>query len=237
MNKIGKNSIVITGTSRGLGFGLANYFLDKGFIVAGCSRGPSTILHNNYVHHPLDLSDENAVREWARNVKHEIGFINTLVCNAGLVKLGSVTGATSLNEFKLFLDSILISTFLTCREFSKIMMLQKYGRIINISSIMTELHAEGTCAYGSAKSAVTEFTRVLARELIQFNITCNVISPSLINTSSSKTFGEKWEGNMLEMQSIKRAIEPNELAHIIEFFFSEKSSCLTGQNLNTCIIG
>lgn len=235
MQSAAKNTI-ITGTSRGLGFDVANYFLRHGYVVAGCSRGASTIQHKNYIHHSLDLTDEKSVRLWARNLKSEMGFISTLVCNAGLVKLGSVTGATSLDEFKSFIDSNLIATFLTCREFSKIMMLQRYGRIINITSIMTELHAEGTCSYSSTKAAVAEFTKVLAKELIQFNITCNIISPSLIKTESSDEFGKKWESNMLEMQSIKRAVNPNELAHMIEFFSSEKSSCLTGQTLSTCLI-
>ena len=231
------NSIVITGTSRGLGYELAKHFLNKGYLVSGCSRGDPTINHQNYTHFSLDLSDETSVRKWSRAVKEKIGFIGTLVCNAGLVELGAVTGATSFKDFKSFHNSIMMSTFLTCREFSKTMMLQKYGRIINISSIMTEIHAEGTCAYASAKSAVNEFSRILAKELIPFNITCNIISPSLINTRSSKAFGDEWKDNMLGLQSIKKAIDPYEIAHIIEFFSSPQSANITGQNLNTCFIG
>lgn len=228
--------VVVTGASRGIGFSIANFFLRKGFLVVGCSRGQSTIKHENYTHFEVDVCNEIAVKCWARDVKKKLGRVDVLVCNVGLVSLGAVTGATSLDSFKLFIDSILDSTFLVCREFSKLMMIQRYGRIINIGSIMSEIHAPGTCAYAPAKAAVIEFTKVLAREVAEYGVTCNVVSPSMVRTDSNAVFGDKWENSMLQMQTIKRPIEASELCHVIEFFASPMSSIVTGQIIHTCFV-
>ena len=162
--------------------------------------------------------------------------MDILVCNVGLVNLGSVVGATSLKEFKNFVDTILVGTFLVCREFSKLMTLRRYGRIINITSIQTELHTSGTCAYSSSKKAVVEFTKVLAKEVAPYGVTCNVVSPSLVNTDAANLFGEKWAESILNLQTIRRKIEPDELCNIIEFFGRPESSILTGQVLHTCYV-
>jgi len=228
--------IVISGTSRGIGYAAANYFLARDFSVIGCSRGQPLIKHSKYSHYQVDTSKEEEVRRWAREVKKKFGRIDIIVCNVGLVNLGSVVGATSLMEFKGFIDAILISTFLVCREFAKIMTLQGYGRIINITSIHSELHTPGTCAYSSAKMAVVEFTKVLAKEVARYGVTCNIVSPSLVNTQSASAFGEEWAKNILSAQTIQRKIEPDELCSIIEFFAKPESSLLTGQILHTCYV-
>jgi 3-oxoacyl-[acyl-carrier protein] reductase len=229
--------MVITGTSRGIGRGMADHFARAGYIVEGCSRGDST-LHElpGYHHSTVDVCDEVQVRAWTRDVKRRRERVDVLVSNVGLVKLGAVTGMASLEMFRSFVDGILIGTFLVCREFSKIMALQRHGRIVNVTSIMTELHAPGTSAYASAKSGVVEFTKVLARELVDAGITCNVVSPSLVRTESSEAFGEEWKKNMLAMQTIKRPIEIAELCNIVKFFAAEESGCITGQVVHTCLV-
>ena len=231
-----KMVLVVTGSSRGIGHETAQYFLERDYLVVGCSRGVATIVHPNYKHYQVDVCDEHSVRSWTREVKKDFGRIDILVCNVGLVRIGSLTGVTSLHNFRAFVDSILISTFLVCREFSKQMVLQKFGRIINITSIMSELHAPGTCAYASAKMAVVEFTKVLAREVADYGVTCNLVSPSMVLTDSNAVFGESWKEAMLDMQTIKRPIEASELCHLIEFFASPKSSIVTGQILHTCFV-
>jgi 3-oxoacyl-[acyl-carrier protein] reductase len=230
------NIIVVTGSSRGLGLVVSKHFLNIGYIVIGCSRSPGVIDHERYRHYEVNLCDESQVRSWVRLVKNDFGRVDIVVNNVGLVKLGTLTGGTSLEMFKQFIDSILVSTFLVCREFSKMMVMQKYGRLINITSIMSELHAPGTCAYASAKKAVVEFSKILATEVVNYGVTCNVISPSLIRTNASLVFGEEWERNMLAMQTLKIPIDPEQICHLIEFFASPRSDIVTGQVLHTCLV-
>ena len=230
------HTIVVTGSSRGMGKAISEYFLKTGNIVIGCSRSPGVITHANYRHYLVDVCEENQVRAWVRQVKKDYARVDVVVNNVGLVQLGALTGGTSLEMFKQFIDSILVSTFLVCREFSKLMVMQKFGRLINITSIMTELHAPGTCAYASAKKAVVEFSKILATEVVDYGVTCNVISPSLINTEASSVFGEEWERNMLAMQTLKIPIKPEQICHLIEFFSSPKSDIVTGQVLHTCLV-
>ena len=228
--------IVITCTSRCLGTSIANYFLNLDYEVIGCSRGEGVIDHPNYHHYLVDVCDESQVKLWVRKIKREFGHIDIVVNNVGLVKLGGLTGATSLEIFRQFVDTILVSTFLVCREFSKIMVVQRYGRLINITSIMSELHAPGTCGYATAKKAVVEFSKILATEVVDYGVTCNVISPSLISTDASSAFGEEWKRNMLAKQTLHTPINPEQICHLIEFFASPKSDIVTGQVLHTCLV-
>lgn len=230
--------VVITGTSRGVGRGLAEHFANAGDVVAGCSRGASTLNDlPGYRHWSVNVSNEHSVRSWAREVKHvyERGP-DVLICNAGIVKLGALTGLMTFADFQESVNVTLAGTFLACREFCKQMTLQRSGRIINITSIMTELHEPGTAAYASAKAGVVEFTKVLATELATSGITCNVLSPSVITGESSSAFGEDWMQRMLAMQTLKRPISIDDIYHIVEFLASSQASCITGQVIHTCLV-
>jgi 3-oxoacyl-[acyl-carrier protein] reductase len=229
--------MAITGTSRGVGRGMAEYFARAGYAVEGCSRGETTLAElPNYHHTSLDVTGEAQVRDWARAVKRRRGRVDVVVCNVGLVKLGALAGMTSLEAYRAFVDAIQVGTFLVCREFSKIMALQRSGRIVNVTSIMTELHAPGTVGYASAKAAVVELTKVLARELADSGVTCNVVSPSVVTTESSSAFGEEWMTNMLAMQTIKRPIDVAELCNVVAFFAAPESKSVTGQVVHTCLV-
>lgn len=229
--------MVITGTSRGLGRGMAEHFARAGYLVEGCSRGESTLQAlPGYQHSTVDVTDEAQVRAWARAVKRRHGRIDVVVSNVGLVKLGALTGMLTLDAFRAFVDGILVAAFLVSREFSKLMALQRHGRIVNVTSIMTELHAPGTVAYASAKSGVVQMTKVLARELADSGVTCNVVSPALVATESSDAFGEEWKQNMLAMQTLRRPVEIAEICAIVAFFASPEAGCVTGQVLHTCLV-
>jgi 3-oxoacyl-[acyl-carrier protein] reductase len=228
--------MVITGTSKGLGKGIAIHYLGQGFLVAGCSRGEATIEHENYFHSCVDIGDEGQVQRWVKAVKKLFKRIDVLVCNAGVLNSFSHLALTPGSLLKSFLNTNVSGTFYVCREVSKIMLLQRHGSIITISSIMTNLHEPGTAAYSLSKSAINEMTKVLAKELAPMNINCNIISPSFIVTDATNDFGKEYARIVLEKQTIKRPVTIEEVCNIIRFFSAPESRCVTGQDIHMGLV-
>jgi 3-oxoacyl-[acyl-carrier protein] reductase len=221
--------MVITGTSRGIGRGMAEYFVGKGYRVAGCSRGPAALEIEGYQHAEVDVGDEEQVRDWIRSIKKAYQHIDVLVCNAGIPPSATALALTPGQHLNQVLRTNLAGTFYACREVAKAMMLQKRGRIITISSITADLHEEGTSVYSASKSAVTEMTKVLAKELAPMGITCNVVAPSLTTTDAVEGLGEVVAARFLSKQTFKRVITIDEICNVVSFFAAPASGCITGQ--------
>lgn len=222
---------VVTGSSRGIGRGLAAFFLGRDYAVAGCSRGAATIHAPGYQHASVDLAEEKQVREWIHAVKMAHDRIDVLVCNAGLVRPPLMLTVTSGEVVDAFLRTNVAGVYHVLREVSKVMLLRGYGRIITMSSVATALHAEGTSAYAASKSAATEITKVLARELAPRGITCNVIAPSLVMTDAAEALAadRDWHHRVVDKLTIKRALTMDEICHVTGFLAAPESGCITGQ--------
>jgi 3-oxoacyl-[acyl-carrier protein] reductase len=108
---------------------------------------------------------------------------------------------------------------------------QKFGRIVNFSTLAIPLHLEGAAAYASSKSAVVEMTKILAKELATVGITCNIIAPSLYMSPPAKLLGEEWAEKLLSKQSVSRTAEIEDIANVVSFFISPASSMVTGQEI------
>jgi 3-oxoacyl-[acyl-carrier protein] reductase len=228
--------MAISGTSRGLGRGIAAHFAERGWQVNGCSRSEADLGVANYTHAAVDATDEAQVRRWVRGIKQQHGRIDAVVCNVGLVKSALLLPVISTDLFQQFFDTSLKATFLVCREVAKVMMLQRSGRIVTIGSTMTVVHEPGTAAYAANKAGIVEMTKVLARELAPQGITCNVVSPSLITTEASEAMGNDWRRRILALQTIQRPVGIAEVCGVIDFFLAPESGCITGQVLHTCMV-
>jgi 3-oxoacyl-[acyl-carrier protein] reductase len=231
-----KPVMVITGTSKGIGREVALDFLGKGYYVAGCSRGLSTIQDDSYLHSQVDISDEKQVQIWIRSLKKNLRRVDFLVCIAGVLNSFSHVALTSGSSLMSFLNVNIAGTFYVCREVSKIMITERNGSIITISSIMTHLHEPGAAAYSLSKSAIVEMTKVLAKEVAAMNINCNVIAPSYMITDATKTFRSDYAATMLEKQTIKRPVTAKEVSNIISFFCAPESKCITGQVISMGLV-
>jgi 3-oxoacyl-[acyl-carrier protein] reductase len=221
--------LVVTGTSKGIGHEVARLFLSEGYRVAGCSRGEATIEHPEYFHSVVDVAEEEAVRRWVRALKNRYGRIDVLLCNAGYAPANLIMTMTSGEVLERLLRTNVAGSFFVCREVSKVMMLQKSGRIITTSSMAVGLHEEGTSAYAASKSATVEMTKVLAKELAPLGITCNVIAPSMMMTEAVEELGQEIINHALSRLTIKRQISVQEIANVIRFFAAPESGCITGQ--------
>jgi 3-oxoacyl-[acyl-carrier protein] reductase len=228
--------IAVTGSSRGIGFGIAKYFISQGHFVAGCGRSNKNYDHERYFYSKVDITDENQVQKWIKTIENKFNRIDVLICNAGIVKSSLLLTVTSTNILSSFMETHIKGTYVTCREVSKKMIKQKYGRIITISSLAVPLLLEGTSAYTATKSAVVDMTKILAKELAPTGITCNVINPGLIETDVTKNFSSEWKKMLIEKQTIKSTFDIERLCYIINFFIGRNSDCITGQVINMGLV-
>lgn len=227
---------VITGTSKGIGLSLVYHFLELGYQVCGCSRGDAAIQDAHYYHLTLDVKDEIDVTVWVRTIKKMFGRIDVLICNAAYAPANMLLMATTGEMLDEVMSTNVKGTYLVCREVSKAMMLQKSGRIITVSSMAAGLHAEGTSAYAASKSAIVEMTKILAKEVARFGITCNVIAPSMIKTESVKKLGDKVMEHALSQLTVKREVTMAEINNVVDFLCNPNSGCITGQVIHMGLV-
>lgn len=223
--------ILITGASRGLGRGLVERLLASGAVVSGCSRQSSDIEHPNYTHFVVDISDEPSVVAMFKDIAALKVPLTLLVNNAGVsqASLGILTRAANAEAI---IRTNLLGTFFVSREALKLMQRQKYGRIVNFSSINVPLGSAGSSLYNASKAGVEAFSNVLARECGNADITINTLGLSLVNNSGMlEALGEKAvsakQSNMLK----PKVLEVDEILHAVNFFASPLARNMTCQTL------
>ena len=221
--------MAITGTSRGIGYDLAQHYLSKGCFVAGCSRNHCEINHPNYLHSILDVTDPALVRGWVQGIKHSHNRLDVVIANAGKVYANSLMMVTPADAVEKTIRTSLLGTYYTCQEAAKVMVNQKYGRIITLSSMTVANHELGTSAYSAAKAGIEEMTKILAKEIASLDITCNCIAPSLYAGTSSSVFrmGKEMQERALHNTVIQRMLGLTELTNVIDMFI--ENGAVTGQ--------
>jgi len=221
--------VVITGSSRGIGRGLAEYFLNKGWRVAGCSRSNFDLNNSEYFHSIVNLKESKEVQSWARAIRRQYGKIDALICNAGIIPAPVLLGLTEDNIAQDIVETNFMGAFYVCKAFSRLMTAQKYGRIITLASTAVGIHLEGTAVYAASKSALVEMSRILAKELAGAGVTCNVVAPSIINTESLAMLPDDVRQRSLEKQTIRQPISIDDVARVVEFLAAPENWCITGQ--------
>lgn len=225
-----KGSVLITGTSRGLGKALAEQFLRDGLVVYGCSRQPSRIDHQDYRHFAVDVSDELSVVSMLKQITALKVPVNLLINNAGLTQasLGVLTRGASAQDI---LNTNLLGSFLVSREVLKLMQRQRFGRIVNLSSINVRLGSVGSSLYNASKAGIEAMAKVLTHECGNVDITINTLGLSLVADSgmldslSPNALAAKQEALLKP-----KMLEVEEIMHAINFFASPLArniSCAT----------
>lgn len=228
--------MVVTGTSRGIGRGVTEHFLARGYRVAGCSRGLATLTADGYQHAQVDVGDEEAVRAWIKSVRRTWGHIDVLVSSAALAPANLLMMTTSGAVLEELLRTNIAGTYYVCREAAATMTLQRAGRIITMSSMAAALLDEGTSAYAASKSAVVTMTKVLAKELAPLGITCNTIAPSMVETGALEALGEAVVARARERLTLKRTVSIEEICHLVAFLAAPESACITGQVIHMGLV-
>ncbi len=222
--------MIITGTRKGIGRYLAEYYTGKGYSVVGCSRSEMDKEIAGYEHHCLDVADEQAVQQMVNEVRKKYGRIDVLLNNAGIASMNHIL-LTPLATVRKIFETNVFGTFLFAREVAKVMCRQKYGRIVNFATVAAPLKLEGEAAYAASKAAVDNFTKVMAKEVASFNITVNALGPTPVATDLIKGVSDDKMDDLIRTQAIKRLGTFKDIVNVTDFFISKDSDFITGQTL------
>ncbi|MFN8258872.1 MAG: SDR family oxidoreductase [Bacteroidales bacterium] len=222
--------MIITGSRKGIGRFMAEYYLEKGFMVIGCSRGESDLSHENYEYQQLDVSDEKAVIQFVSGVSKKYGRIDYLINNAGIASMNH-SFLTPLSVVEKIFKTNVFGTFLFTREVGKAMSKKKFGRIVNLTTFAVPFKLEGEAVYAASKAAVTVMAEALAREYAEFGITINTVAPPAVQTDLIKNVQMEKLERLLSRQAIHRFGHAKDVCNTIDYFLRDESDMVTGQTV------
>ena len=242
-----RRSAVVTGSSRGIGRAVAEELARAGFdVCVNCSseRGLSGV---------QQLADQLAAEHGVRAIAvaanvadaaeaealvaaaHEaFGRVDVLVNNAGITRDGLIARMKE-EDFDAVIDVNLKGTFNCCKAAAQRLMKQRYGRIVNLSSVVGVAGNAGQANYAASKAGVIGLTKSLARELAARNVTANAVAPGFIATDMTDALSEKQREAILGRIAAKRLGAPEDVAALVRFLASEEAGYITGQVV--CIDG
>lgn len=241
MNEVEGRVALVTGAGAGIGEGIARALAAQGATVVvndvnedGARRIRDDIVASGgrSTHLAADCSNGAQVKDMFERIEGTHGRLDILVNNAGIIRDALVTKMAE-EDWDAVLNTNLKSQFLCCRQAAHMMIEQKYGRIVNISS-RAWLGGFGQANYSASKGGVVSLTRALAIELARHNITVNAIAPGLIETDMFRNFRQDVQERLIEMQPTGRVGKPEDIANGVLFFASDASSYVTGQTIHIC---
>jgi 3-oxoacyl-[acyl-carrier protein] reductase len=225
----GKN-VVITGARKGIGFQLANYFLSEGAFVIGISREDATIENPSYKHFKLDISQATDVQKTFMAIAKEFKKIDILINNAAVLT-SQYSLILSEKSARDMMETNVLGTFFVSKECAKIMMKNKVGRIINLGSMASALEPMGDAVYAASKSAVITLANVLSKEFSQFNVTCNTLAVTAIETDMMNSVPKEKLDQIIKALPVPRYAKIEDIINVVDFFSSDKSDYITAQTI------
>ena len=229
---------LVTGASRGIGRAIAQALAAAGFRVVGTATtegGAAAITDSLGAHGGkgivLNVTDGAALNAAIETVVKEFGGLHVLVNNAGITR-DTLSMRMKDEDWDAVIDTNLKAVFRACRAATKPMMRQRYGRIINITSVVGVSGNAGQANYAAAKAGVAGLTRSLARELGARNITVNCVAPGFIATDMTEGLPEAAKAALLASIPLGRLGSADEVAHAVAFLASAQAGYITGTELH-----
>jgi 3-oxoacyl-[acyl-carrier protein] reductase len=234
-------NVVVTGGSRGLGLAMVRALADAGYRSIAVARSLSTEL-SEAMHaaqqagagaiefRACDLSDLSQISSLVRALRADFGPIYGLVNNAGLGTSGML-GNMRDQDIQRLVQLNTLSPIILSKYVVRGMMVQKEGRIVNISSIVASTGYSGLAVYSATKAALIGFTRSLAREVGQLGITVNALAPGFIATEMTQELQESQRQQISRRSALKRMPDPIDVARSVEFLLGDAGRNITGTTI------
>lgn len=234
-----KNKVIlITGASRGIGAATAKLLSKHGAkIILNYNNSEEqaqnvakaiTANGNDVSLCKADLSNEDEVKDLFNFIWEKYGKIDVLINNAGIMK-NNLIPMTKTSEYEQVINTNCRSLFLCTRYFTKLMMKQKSGKIINTASIVGVYGNSGQTVYSASKAFVIGYTKAAAKELGRYGITVNAIAPGFIETDMTKNTSAKVREDLLAKTALGRFGTPEDVAKVMLFLSSDLSDYVSGQ--------
>ncbi len=241
MKKTKNKTVLVTGASKGIGREIAKVFCDDGYNVFICARNSELLRDtarqiNAEGYFCADLTKASDCKRVVEDVVKAAGSIDILVNNAGDYVYSSVEN-TREPDINRLIDLNIKAPFLLTKYAVRYMKEKKWGRIINIGSISGVVGEANASLYSMTKSSLTGFTKALALELAQYNITVNTVNPGWVQTELAQEAVENSDFTYqeeIEMIPQKRFIQPYEIAALVKYIASEDAKGMTAQSVSLC---
>lgn len=229
--------VLITGASGGIGQSIAECFYKRGYFVILCGRDELKIKKitknwkNNYAIFTFDLSQKKIIKKFCERVIKLHENVDVLVNNAGITE-DNLFLRMKYDQWEKVLDINLNSNFLVTNFFIRQMLKKKWGRVINITSVVCHSGNAGQTNYCASKSAIIGMSKSLALEVAKRGITVNCISPGFIQTSMTESLNDEQQNAIIKNIPIGKVGQPEDIASCALFLASENSSYITGQTFH-----
>ena len=235
-----KKIALVTGASKGIGLEIARELLKSEISVIGTSRDINVI--NTIVRketspratmYPmrLDVSDPSVLQSDLEVLGHTLPMPNILINNAGLVR-DNLMMRMSFDDWNTVISSNLTSVYVLSKFLIRNMMKERFGRIVNISSVVALSGNPGQSNYTASKAGMIGFTKSLALEVASRGITVNCVAPGFIATAMTDSLSEAQIGAILNKIPMKSMGKPSDIAGLVAFLISDKASYITGETIN-----
>ena len=225
---------LVTGASRGIGKAIAEKLKEDNYKVIGTSTsdsGVDTLNSNGIEGYLLDLNSKDSIDNFWSQLESDNKTISVLVNNAGITR-DNIILRMSDEEWSDIMNVHLYGTFQLSKRALKMMLKNKWGRIINISSASASIGNRGQSNYAAAKAGVEAFTKSLAKEVGRRDITINAIAPGFISTDMTENNKGVNADYLVNEIPLGRFGEPEEVASLISFMCSDGASYITGQTIH-----
>lgn len=231
-------NVIVTGGSRGLGLAIASLLAGNGYRVIAVARKSSAELTyatqaavagntGTIEFRAYDLTELEGIADFVRGLRKDFGPIYGLVNNAG-IGTGGILSNMRLDDIERLVRLNTVAPIVLTKYVARSMMLERAGRIVNVASVVALTGYSGLSVYSATKASLIGFTRSLAREIGQFDVTVNAIAPGFIDTDMTQELDEEQRAKIARRSALKRLPEAIDVAESVKYLLGDSGRNVTG---------